>query len=174
MNILPLKNEIHCLNFYMVLGNSFINILKHSIERRRACTLVWIVASDDSKYDGNEVCFRMILSQIKYWLWTNPVWSKGFLFTYRNILHILIRDVRVLLKITLHVLSCPHCPLTYQMLELCVCLVCLYALLCLSLLETCSPNTGPLLHFELNHSLVCFSCPISFLSFSPTPSGVEP
>ena len=65
-----------------------------SVERGRKHTLLGMDASNNSRCNGNELCLGTVLRSIKGW------YPLGFFSACRNISHILIRDVEILLRIT--------------------------------------------------------------------------
>lgn len=143
-----LKTEIHWLHFYMVLGNDFTNILKHSVERRRACTLVGNSCLWWQQVLGERVVFQDDVESDQRLALIKPS-----SFTYRNTSHILIRDIQVLLRITLPVLTCLHCPFTHQMLELSIHLSAICTIMCGPSGDMFSKLVS-LLYFALGQSLV--------------------
>lgn len=145
INVLSTQNWNTLITFYIVLGNDFTNILKHSIERRRVCTLVgnccpwwqqvwweWVVFQDDVESDQR-------LALIKSSSFTYRTLIKPSLFTYRNTFDILIRDVQV--RINLPVLTFSSLPIYIPDTLAVYIPVGLYVLFCLALLETHFPNT---------------------------------
>lgn len=156
-----LKTEIHWLHFYMVLGNDFTNILKHSVERRRACTLV-----GNSCLWWQQVWWERVVFQDDVESDQRLALIKPSSFTYRNISHILIKDIQVLLRITFPVLTCLHCPFTHQMLELSIHLsACMHYYVWpfwRHVLQTC------LSVVFCTRSITGCGCPVYLLSFSLT------
>ena len=123
-----------------------------SVERGRKHTLLGMDASNNSRCNGNELCLGMVLRSIKGW------YPLGFFSPCRNISHILIRDVEILLRIAPLFFPVPlptytadaggaymsgplHFELSGDMFKCCLC---------------------PILHLVIHW----FNSPESFLSFS--------